>query len=141
MSNSTSNSPTFGFQDTSYKAAGQEEGLRALSVDFYKIMDSLPEAKLIREMHKEDLSLMTDKLTLFLSMWLGGPRKYIEKYGNANMPQAHSHLVINENERDAWLLCMDKAIDQQEYSNDFKEYLKNQLRFPAEMIRKTSKNS
>lgn len=141
MSNSTSNLPTFGFQDTSYKAAGEEEGLRALSVDFYNIMDTLPEAKLIRAMHKEDLSLMTDKLTLFLSMWLGGPRKYIEKYGNANMPQAHSHLIINESERDAWLLCMDKAIDQQEYPNDFKEYLKNQLRFPAEMIRKTSRNS
>lgn len=141
MSNFTNNPTSYGFQDTSYKAAGEEDGLRALSIDFYKIMDSLPEAKLIREMHKEDLSMMIDKLTLFLSLWLGGPRKYIEKYGNANMPQAHAHLIIDENERDAWLLCMDKAIDQQQYSKDFKEYLKKQFRFPAEMIRKTSRNS
>jgi hemoglobin len=141
MSNSTNESTPYGLQDNSYKAAREEEGLRKLSNDFYLIMDQLPEAKHIRDMHKEDLSLMTDKLTLFLCMWLGGPRTYLEKYGNANMPQAHQHLIINEAERDAWLLCMDKAVEEQDYANDFKEYLKKQFRFPAEMIRKTSKSS
>lgn len=141
MSNSITNPRPYGHQDSSYQAAGEEAGLRKLSTDFYNLMDTLPEAETIRKMHKEDLSLMTDKLTLFLSMWLGGPRHYIEKYREANMPRAHMHLVINEAERDAWLLCMDQAIDRQNYNNDFKEYLKAQLRFPAEMIRKTSKDS
>lgn len=141
MSNFISNSLPYGSQDSSYKAAGEEAGLRKLSSDFYRLMDSLAEAENIRRMHKEDLTLMTDKLTLFLSMWLGGPRNYIEKYGDVNMPRAHMHLIINEPERDAWLLCMDQAIDQQSYSDEFKEYLKKQFRFPAEMIRKTSKDS
>lgn len=140
MSNSINETPSFGYQDTSYKAAGEEAGLRKLSIDFYSYMDQLPEAQTIRRMHKEDLSLMIDKLTLFLCMWLGGPKKYIEKYGSANMPQAHQHLVINEPERDAWLICMDKAVDQQSFSSEFKEYLKAQFRFPAEMIRKTSQS-
>ena len=104
-------------------------------------MDTLPEASAIRKMHKEDLALMTDKLTLFLTMWLGGPQKYLEKYGPVNMPQAHRHLIINEAERDAWLLCMDKALNQQDYDESFKDYLKKQFRFPAEMIRKTSRDN
>lgn len=141
MSNSISEKIIFGVADSSYKAAGEEHGLRKLSTDFYSLMDTLPAAKLIRDMHKDDLELMTDKLTLFLSMWLGGPRTYIEKYGKASMPQAHSKFIINEPERDAWLLCMDRAIDRQSYTMQFKDYLKKQFRFPAEMIRKTSKFS
>ncbi len=140
MSNSISNSQRYGYQDTSYQAAGAEAGLRKLSTDFYRLMNSLEQAREIRQMHKEDLSLMTDKLTLFLSLWLGGPRHYLETYGAANMPMAHKHLVINEPQRDAWLLCMDQAIDLQEFDQKFKEYLKAQFRFPAEMIRKTSAN-
>lgn len=141
MSNSTSEKFSYGFGDSSYKAAGEEFGLRKLCTDFYTLMDTLPQAKLIREMHKENLALMINKLTLFLSMWLGGPRTYLDKYGNANMPQAHSNFIINEAERDAWLLCMDHAIDQQSYREELKDYLKKQFRFPAEMIRKTSRFS
>ena len=137
MSNSIS-SPSYGYLDTSYIAAGKEEGLRALSVEFYSIMNTIPEAKKIRDMHEENLDLMVDKLTLFLCMWLGGPKTYREKHSKFGMPQAHQHLVINEKERDAWLLCMDCAVDKQDYSEDFKKYLKMQFRFPAEMIRKTS---
>lgn len=139
MSNSTDKSYSYGHLDGSYIAAGKEDGLRNLCRRFYEIMDELPEAKVIRDMHKEDLSLMTDKLTLFLCMWLGGPRTYLEKYGSANMPQAHEHLHIGIEERDAWLTCMDKAIEEQHFESDFKVYLTKQFRFPAEMILKTSK--
>jgi len=134
-------SDKFGYLDTSYKTAGEEAGLRQLCEDFYQIMHKIPEAQKIRDMHNDDLSTMVDKLTLFLSMWLGGPKTYREKYKGVGMPQAHKHLVINEEERDAWLLCMDQAVDKQSFSEAFKAYLKREFRFPAEMIRKTSKFS
>lgn len=133
MSNSTSS--------TSYFAAGEEEGIRALVTDFYSIMNELPEARNIRDMHKEDLAIIIDKLTLFLCMWLGGPRSYTQKYSSLGMPQVHMNLVINEAEKEAWLLCMDKAINKQNFSFEFKEYLRKEFRFPANMILKTSKFS
>lgn len=140
MLNSTDKTQAvYGVQDGSYQAAGREEGLRQLCTDFYLLMDTLPEAKTIRKMHNESLDLMIDKLTLFLSLWLGGPTTYRSKYGGLGMPHAHKHLIIHEAERDAWLLCMDKAIDQQTLAEDFKHYLKTQLRFPAEMIRRTAR--
>lgn len=134
MSNSTDNFE-YGVNDNSFNAAGGSEGLLKLCKDFYYIMDTIPEASHIRKMHTESLEIMIDKLTLFLTMWLGGPKDFINKYNFIGMPAAHKHLVINEEEESAWLLCMDKAIELQGFNSDFKTYLKKQFRFPAMMIK------
>ncbi len=66
---------------------------------------------------------------------MGGPPLYQEKYGSISIPSAHRHLAIGSEQRDAWLLCMERAISEQPYSADFSEYLLQQLRIPAERIR------
>ena len=129
----------YGFEDTSFKAAGGFEGIQKLVKCFYQFMDQLPEAKTIRAMHAEDLSLIDDKLTHFLCYWLGGPRQYREKYGPLSIPGVHRHLAVGEQERDAWLLCMERAVELQTYKPSFKKYLLQQLARPAEGIRKSSK--
>jgi hemoglobin len=126
--------PLYGFSDASFKAAGGEAGIRKLVDDFYHFMDELPEAAVIRAMHKIDLTSSRDKLTLFLCGWMGGPKLYHEKYGSINIPRDHAHLSIGESERDAWLTCMQKAIAQQNYTPEFADYLLSQLRIPAERI-------
>lgn len=126
--------PLYGFSDNSFKAAGEEAGIRKLVDAFYRLMDELPEANIIRAMHKDDLTNSRDKLTLFLCGWMGGPKLYHEKYGSINIPRDHSHLAIGEAERDAWLLCMKDAIALQDYTPEFGDYLLAQLRIPAERI-------
>ena len=126
--------PLYGFSDNSFKAAGEEAGIRQLVDNFYRFMDELPEAKIIRAMHKDDLTSSRDKLTLFLCGWMGGPKLYHDKYGGINIPRDHAHLAIGEAERDAWLLCMERAIALQNYSPEFGQYLLAQLRIPAERI-------
>jgi hemoglobin len=126
--------PIYGFSDNSFKAAGEEAGIRKLVDDFYRLMNELPEAVIIRKMHKDDLTSSRDKLTLFLCGWMGGPKLYHDKYGGINIPRDHAHLAIGEAERDAWLLCMERAIALQNYSSEFGEYLLAQLRIPAERI-------
>jgi len=44
-------------------------------------------------------------------------------------------LVIHENERDMWLDCMQESLEKQPYPDDFKVYLLEQLKVPAERIR------
>lgn len=132
------NTPLYGFSDTSFQAAGGVEGVRKLVDDFYQEMDSLPEAEIIRKMHKADLTESRDKLTLFLCGWMGGPRNYQEKYGSINIPRSHMRLPIGEAEREAWLLCMERAIAKQNYTPEFAAYLLAQLRIPAERIFATS---
>ncbi|MBM4258940.1 MAG: group II truncated hemoglobin [Deltaproteobacteria bacterium] len=127
--------PRFGVGGASFQAAGGEVGIRRLVDDFYDQMDSLPEAKIIRAMHPTDLTVSRDKLARFLCGWLGGPKLFQQKYGSIIIPKAHSHLPIGRAERDTWLLCMSKAIEQQPYSPEFKKYLLEQLAIPAERCR------
>ena len=121
----------YGQQDTSFLAAGGEQGLISLASAFYRQMETLDEAKKIRAMHPEDLTESIDKLARFLSGWLGGPKLYREKYGSISIPRAHQHLAISPTEMDAWLLCMEKALESANYPDDFKAYLLKQLAVPA----------
>lgn len=127
--------PVYGVGDSTLQAAGGEAGVKKLVDAFYEYMDTLPEAEMIRAMHAEDLTESREKLTTFLVGWMGGPSRYAEKYGSMNIPGAHRHLAIGVAEKEAWLLCMQKALDDQGYEEVFKRYVMVQLSFPAEMCR------
>lgn len=126
--------PQFGEGDASFQAAGGYEGIHQLVDDFYQIMDATDEASDVRRLYPEDLSEARDKLTRFLCGWLGGPRLYLERYGQINIPKFHARWAIEQAERDAWLGCMALAIERQSWAGEFKEYLMQQLRIPAERI-------
>ena len=126
----------YGQQDASFQAAGGESGIRRLVDAFYDEMERADYAATILAMHPEDLEISRDKLARFLCGWLGGPKRYTEKYGGMSIPAAHAHLDIGLAERDAWLDCMRIAIDEQDYPADFKSYLIEQLSIPAERVRK-----
>lgn len=124
----------FGDGDASFQAAGGVDGIERLVDDFYAFMDELEEASVIRAMHPEDLAEARDKLARFLSGWLGGPKRFAEKYGPINIPHFHARWPIGEDESRAWLLCMEKAIALQPYTPEFAAYLLKQLHIPASRI-------
>lgn len=134
----SSNANSYGEGDCSYKAAGELAGLTKLVDTFYDLMDALPEARVIRGMHRPDLTRSRKGLTYFLSGWLGGPSLYAENFGPINIPSAHRHLSVGIEERDAWMSCMQKAVEVQPYEASFKRYLIEQLSVPAERIRLTA---
>lgn len=126
----------YGEGDASYRAAGEYDGIKRLVDDFYQAMRTLPEAEGIWAMHHhDDMEQIHDKLTRFLCSWLGGPRLFREKYGPISIPSFHQQFPIGPAERDAWLLCMKHAADQQPYAESFKTYLLAQLYRPAESSR------
>jgi hemoglobin len=130
----------YGVGDASYLAAGGIEGLRRLVVDFYRLMDELPEAAELRLLHGESLALASDKLACFLSGWLGGPKLFSEKYGSIALPAFHAQWPINEQLSQSWLSCMAQAIALQPFAPEFAEYLLTQLRVPAQRIVQASRN-
>jgi hemoglobin len=125
-------------QTTPYQAAGELDGITKLVDEFYANMDTLPEAETIRKMHPPDLIESRKKLTYFLCGWLGGPRLFQEHYGPISIPGAHKRFPIGYEERDAWLLCMQRAIAVQPYSDQFKDYLLATLSIPAERVRQVN---
>jgi hemoglobin len=119
---------------TPYQILG-EEGIRQLTGAFYDIMDSLPEAAGLRAMHATDLSPMKQKLAEYLTGWMGGPPLYADKYGTVCMTAPHEPYHIGPEERDQWLLCMDKALVQIGASEELVEMLKVPMFRIADAIR------
>lgn len=127
--------PLFGVGDTTYQTAGGIDGITALVERFYTHMDTLPEASTLRAMHARDLTESKLKLTYFLSGWMGGPKLYAEHFGAISLPAAHSHLPVTRESQQAWLCCMELALQDQGYSETFSQYLLEKLAIPAESIR------
>lgn len=134
------NTPAFGTGDASYQAAGGFEGLQRLVDDFYQLMDQNPAAHDLRRMHPASLDTARDKLTCFLSGWLGGPRLFSERYGPIALPAFHAQWPIDDRHAGQWLDCMAQAIARQPYSAEFADYLLAQLRVPAQRIVQASRN-
>jgi len=125
----------YGVGDSSFQAAGGESGLHALVDQFYSNMDSDPEAQVIRQLHAPNLDSARDKLARFFCGWLGGPRRYQEKYGAISIPGVHQRFAIGSAEKDAWLSCMQRAVNEQPWEDAFKRYFMQQVAIPAERVR------
>jgi len=110
-----------------YEMIGGETGLRGLVDRFYDVMDSAPEAAEIRALHPEDLGLSRDKLFMFLSGWAGGPPLYIQTYGHPRLRARHMPFPIGGAERDQWLWCMDKALQESDFDEELIRYLKGKF--------------
>ena len=126
----------YGTGDASFRAAGGVEGLRELIDNFFDRMGSDPRFETIWNLHPEDKETSRDKLARFLCGWLGGPKRYHEKYGSIGIPRVHAHLPIGTAERDQWLTCMAESVAEQPFDDDFKVYLMEQLYVPAEAVRR-----
>ncbi len=114
-------------QITPYSVLGGEQALRQLVDRFYFYMDTLPEAEGIRKMHAKSLDSAREKLFKFLSGWLGGPDLYIQEYGHPMLRRRHFPFAIGKAERDQWMMCMDKALDEMEMIPQLRENLDRAL--------------
>ena len=112
---------------TPYALLGGEAVLRQLVARFYEIMNTLPEVRVIRKMHAADLDGAADKLFKFLSGWLGGPDLFIQEYGHPRLRSRHFPFHIGVAERDQWMLCMDKALDEMPMDAKLRELIRQAM--------------
>jgi len=104
-----------------YAAAGGEETFRRLVKTFYGRVASDP---ILRAVYpEEDLSGATERLTLFLIQYWGGPATYSEQRGHPRLRLRHQPFVIGQRERDAWLGHMRAAVDALELSDGVRKAL------------------
>lgn len=120
---------------TPYEQMGGDAGIRALVDHFYDLMDSAPEAATVRGLHATSLKASRDKLYLYLSMWSGGPQTYTEQRGHPRLRMRHFPFSIGEQERDEWLWCMDRALNEHEMPSDLREALREKLHALADHMR------
>jgi len=91
-----------------YELAGGEPAFRLLVQRFYERVASDP---ILRPVYpEEDLAGATERLTLFLIQYWGGPSTYSERRGHPRLRMRHQPFVIGQRERDAWLAHMTAAV-------------------------------
>jgi hemoglobin len=95
-----------------FEAAGGEATFRLLVERFYA---RVAHDVLLRPLYpEEDLSSATERLTLFLIQYWGGPATYNERRGHPRLRLRHQPFAIGQAERDAWLVHMTVAVDSLE---------------------------
>lgn len=112
---------------TPYQLVGGEQGIQSLVDRFYFFMDTLPEARGIRAIHQKNLNGARDKLFKFLSGWLGGPDLFVEQYGHPRLRMRHFSFEIGSSERDQWMFCMNKALNELPLDPEFRQNLSQAL--------------
>jgi len=122
-------------QQAPYELIGGESGVRQLVDRFYDEMDTLDEAAKLRAIHAPDLSHAREKLFKFLSGWMGGPQLYTQEYGHPRLRMRHMPFSIGIEERDQWLMCMNKAMDAQGITGPVRFHLEQAFFRTADFMR------
>jgi hemoglobin len=95
-----------------FELAGGEKTFRLLVERFYSAVAADPHLRAVYP--EEDLSGATERLTLFLIQYWGGPGTYSERRGHPRLRLRHQPFSIGQAERDAWLRHMTAAVESLE---------------------------
>ena len=95
-----------------YETIGGIDKIDELVDRFYDLMALEPDLSELRSMHPQDLSGSREKLKFFLAGWMGGPDIYSPKYGHPMLRARHLPFKIGLRDRNQWLICMYKAMEQ-----------------------------
>lgn len=95
-----------------YDLAGGEQTFKLLVERFYAGVAGDPVLRAVYP--EEDLSGATERLTLFLVQYWGGPATYSERRGHPRLRLRHQPFTIGRRERDAWLRHMSDAVESLE---------------------------
>src|SRR5271166_1207492 len=119
---------------------GGGPGVDRLVEAFYRNMDQRPDARAIRAMHADDLEPTRKILKLYLREWLGGPKDYSSQRGHPRLRRRHAGFAIGPAERDAWLGCMNAALDEVVTEPSFRDKLKSSFHKLADWVRNDLEN-
>lgn len=118
-----------------YHHLGGDAGIRRLVDRFYDLMDTAPEAVNVRALHATSLKSSREKLYKYLTGWTGGPPLYEQEYGHPRLRMRHFPFAIAARERDEWLWCMDKALDEHDAPDELKTMLRERFHALADHMR------
>jgi hemoglobin len=107
---------------------------------FYLNMDTLPQAKTIRDMHHANLDAVKAVLKRYLSEWTGGPKLYSPEKGHPRLRQRHMGFAIDDAARDAWMACMDKALAEHVADAEARAELRENMKKLADWMRNQENN-
>ena len=120
---------------TPFEAMGGEATVARLTARFYELMDTHSEFSALRAVHPPDLAHAQERLTWFLTGWLGGPPVYMERVGHPMLRARHMPFPIGILERDQWVACMSQAMQDCHIPTELREPLEKSFFGTANWMR------
>lgn len=119
--------------ETFYQAVGGEDTFRRVVARFYA---EVAKDEILLPLYPEqpDLTGATERLTLFLMQYWGGPHTYSDQRGHPRLRMRHAPFKIGPIERDAWLRCMRIAVDEQKIAEPYRTQLWEYLTMAAQSM-------
>lgn len=99
---------------TVFELAGGQSAFRLMVGRFYARVADDPVLRAVYP--EEDLSGATERLTLFLIQYWGGPTTYSKQRGHPRLRMRHQPFAIGQRERDAWLGHMTAAVESMDFA-------------------------
>ncbi|MBX2867674.1 MAG: hypothetical protein KTR18_03315 [Acidiferrobacterales bacterium] len=107
-----------------FEQLGSLTAVKKLAEEFYDVMETDPEVIELRAIHPGKLHSSRKALYKFMSEWFGGPTLYGEQYINATwLELRHRRFCINDQQRDQWLYCMNKAMVNLQYESKLRNLM------------------
>jgi hemoglobin len=101
-----------------YDAVGGKEVIEKLVAAFYPKVYSNP---ILSPLFEGDMQEIMRKQKMFLTQFLGGPPLYSTEFGPPAMRHRHLPFEITPTRANAWLSCMEDAMDDINLSGEARE--------------------
>lgn len=125
------------YSNTVYEAIGGHQTIELLVHAFYRRVENHPE---LRPIFPNDLTETARKQTQFLTQLFGGPPLYNEEHGNPRLRMRHLPFEITPHRRDAWLECMEHALEEVNILEPERSFIFERLHKTAHHMMNTPKN-
>ncbi|MDB4956347.1 MAG: cyanoglobin [Myxococcales bacterium] len=121
-----------------YRLLGGSDKVRALVETFYDVMSE--REPVLARLHPCTLDGKVergprDRFALFLIGWLGGPDDYVAQHGHPRLRMRHNRVAVDTTMRDAWLRCMQAALDTHAITGPLREFLDKRFAEVADFMR------
>lgn len=115
--------------ETIYEQLGGEEMLTRLVEAFYPRVVKNPDLHPL--FATKDIEETARKQKKFLTQFFGGPMLYSEEFGHPMLRYRHLPFEITPRRAEAWLSCMQEAMDEVGISGEMRELMLHRLTLTA----------
>lgn len=117
-----------------YEAIGGEDTIHRLVDAFYIRVAKHPD---LIPIFPADLTEVARKQKQFLTQFFGGPPLFQAEHGHPMMRRRHLPFPITPTRRDAWLSCMEEALEEAEIEEPLRSLIFERLTLTANHMMNT----